>query len=114
MKKEDMSLLVMHVTFGSMFKHHHGINGFRYGFDFLSRLKFMNVPPGAKRIHSLFPMTQFKRPIYRSCRCYQEAKGSLCTSRSSRWMQKVILVVWYGGIRKTQICLKFVEEMAGR
>ena len=34
---------------------YHGINGLSYGSDFLSRLKFMNMPPAAKRIHSLFP-----------------------------------------------------------
>ena len=33
---------------------HHSSNGLNYGADFLSRLKFMNMPAGVKMIHSLF------------------------------------------------------------
>ena len=56
---------------------YHGINWFRYGSEFLSRLKFMNMPAETKRIHSLFPKDPIQAPYLQVVRML--SRGSRIT-----------------------------------
>ena len=56
---------------------YHGINGFRYGAEFLSRLEFMNMPAETKRIHSLFPKDPIQAPYLQVVRMF--SRGSRIT-----------------------------------
>ena len=49
---------------------HHGVDGLRYRSDFLSRLKFMNMPAETKRIHFLFPKDPIQVPYLQVVRMF--------------------------------------------